>query len=361
MLLHTKNSSNNNSGYNKKSIQDIVLIHIKSPDKQAVIDAISELRDDPYVVYAEPDYLMETDIVTNDPYYDRLWGLEKISAPKAWDTFTGSDNVVVGVIDSGVYYDHPDMKNNMWIVPGTPDVFGWDFYYDNYDSRDQTGHGTHVAGTVGAVGNNNIGTTGVNLNVQIASFKIGGDSDSVCSTAAIKAIEYSGRNNIPILNNSWGGRHYCETLKSAIEQYDGLFIASAGNNSTNNDIESHFPSTYGCENIISVAATDQNDELASFSNYGAATVHIAAPGTEIYSPLLNGEYGYKNGTSMAAPHVAGAAALLKGYMPHLTALQIKDIILSSADKVPQLNGKVITGGRLNINAMLELAASMDKH
>jgi subtilisin family serine protease len=240
------------------------------------------------------------------------------------------------------------------------DVMGWDFYVDAdtqsnnpMQNRHANDHGTHVAGTIGAVGNNFIGVTGVCWNVELASLKIG--NCFINLAAAIESIDYANRKGIEILNNSWGGCTYSPTLRFVIGQYDGLFIASAGNNGTNNDLLPIYPASYDNNNIISVAATNQCDVLAPFSNYGIKSVDIAAPGTDILSTSLHGEYSYQNGTSMAAPHVAGAAALLKSYKPGLTVSEIKKIILSSADKYPELEGKILTGGILNVNAMIETA------
>ena len=359
-ILHRPHSPGDIHSKSTKSGEDhnIVLMKLKSKKKQAVIEAVNILTQNPNVLYAEPDYFMHLDIIPNDPRYRVLWGIKKIKAPEAWNKFTGSANVVVGVIDSGIDYNHRDLKDNMWIDQSECGICGWDFFYDNNDPMDKNGHGTHVAGTIGAVGNNGIGVVGANWNVKMVALKIGGASSAVCTSAAIKAIEYAIEKEIPILNNSWGGRTYSESLKSIIEQYNGLFIAAAGNNGIDNDSYPHYPASYDCDHIISVAATCQNDHLTSFSNYGASTVDISAPGAEIYSTLANNEYGFKSGTSMAAPYVAGAAALLKGYKPDLTALEIKDIILSSTDKVPSLYGKVLTGGKLNVNAMLETAGSL---
>ncbi|WP_207747836.1 S8 family serine peptidase [Clostridium sp. D33t1_170424_F3] len=173
------------------------------------------------------------------------------------------------------------------------------------------------------------------------------------AASAIAAISFANRFNIPILNASWGGRGYSRALKDAIEHYNGLFIASAGNSAEDNDITPVYPASYDCDNIISVAATTPDDTLARFSNYGAESVDLAAPGTDILSLGLQREYSTQNGTSMAAPHVAGAAALLKSYLPNLTTSDLKDIILSSAVKTPYLAGKVSTGGMLNVHAMFE--------
>ncbi|MCL2106554.1 MAG: S8 family serine peptidase, partial [Oscillospiraceae bacterium] len=325
---------------NAEGIEDVVLLHLRRKDRRAVMAAVSRLMTHPDVVYAEPDYLEEAHLIPNDPLVRYLWGMETIQAPLAWDYATGSPHVIVGVLDSGVDMNHPDLMSNL--VAGRA-----------FDLMDETGHGTHVAGTIGAVGNNRIGVAGVCWNVGLANFKIGNRVFDLA--AAIAAIDYAALNRIPILNNSWGGRGYSATLRFAIKQYGGLFIASAGNDGTNNDFAPMFPASYDNENIISVAASTPYNTLASFSNYGAGSVDIAAPGTGILSAALNGGYSYLNGTSMAAPHVAGAAALLKSYRPGLTVPEIKEIILSSAEKHLNLSGRVAAGGVLNVNAMMELA------
>jgi len=341
---------------NESDIGYVLLVYLKDKDKLAVINTVEKLMANPHVVYAEPDYFYDMYIIPNDPYFKYLWGVEKIKSPLAWDYTTGSKSIVVGVIDSGIDYNHPDIKDNMWISQDKRYINGWDFFNNNSNSMDLSGHGTHVGGTIGAVGNNFIGIAGICWNVQIASLRIG--SVSMSLAAAIAAIDFANTNKIPILNNSWGGRIYSPSLKFAIDQYDGLFVVAAGNCGTNNDIIPNYPSSYDSNNIISVAATNQDDNLAPFSNYGVKSVDIAAPGTDILSLSLHGEYSYQSGTSMSAPLIAGAAALLKAYMPDLTTLDIKKIILSSADKNPNLDGRVLTGGTLNIKSMIEMAKNL---
>ena len=337
----------------KSNIGEIILVHLRRKDELSVINAIEKLSTNPYVIYVEPDYLFDVHIIPNDQYFKYLWGMEKIKATDAWNYTTGSDDVVVGVVDSGIDHNHRDIKENMWVSPNGQYINGWNFVDNNGNSMDKTGHGTHVAGTIGAVGNNYIGIVGVCWKVKIASLKIGDFFMKL--DAIIEAINFANENNIPILNNSWGGRFYSPILRYAIEQYDGLFIVSAGNDGTNNDLFPDYPSSYDSDNIISVASNNPDNTLASFSNYGSESVDIAAPGTGILSLSLNNKYIYRNGTSMSAPYVAGAAALLKAYMPNLTTLEIKNILLSSATKYCNLDGKILTGGILNVNAMFEMA------
>ena len=329
---------------------DIILIYLKNRDPEAVADAIETLSANPHVAYAEPDYLEELHVIPNDPLYRQLWGMQKIEAALAWNYTTGSRNVAVGVIDTGIDYHHPDIRKNMWVSQNGWLDNGWNFASNSNNSMDTNGHGTHVAGTVGAVGNNRIGVTGLCWDVRVVSMKFGLDIAS-----AIAAIDFANQFDIPILNASWGGRAYSRALQQAVDQYNGLFIASAGNNGVDNEIYPIYPASYDSDNIISVAATAPDDTLARFSNYGVSSVDLAAPGTDILSLGLHGEYSPQNGTSMSAPHVAGAAALLLSYLPGLSVPDLKNIILSSAVKLPSLAGKVLTGGLLNVNAMFELA------
>lgn len=341
-IFHTETPKDENG------LGDILLIYLLNKGKAAIIHAVEKLSVHPDVAFAEPDYRENLHIVPNDVLYRQLWGVRRIGAPPAWNYTTGSTDVTVGVIDTGIDYRHQDIRKNMWVSPDKRLRNGWNFAQNSNNPIDEDGHGTHVAGTIGAVGNNYIGITGVCWHVKVVSMKFGLDIAS-----AIEAIDFAIRYNIPILNASWGGRYYSRSLRYAISQYDGLFIASAGNDGTNNDFDPVYPASYNCDNIISVAAAAQDDTLSGFSNYGLESVDIAAPGSNILSLGLSGSYSPKNGTSMAAPHVAGAAALLKAYLPDITALQIKNIILSSAARLPAFTGRVLTGGMLNVEAMFE--------
>lgn len=331
IIFHSKNTESLNEGTN------IVLIYLKDKNPHAVTNAVAKLSSSPYIVYAEPDYIEEMHIISNDPLYNQLWGIQKINAPLAWDYTTGDSSISVGVIDTGIDQNHPDIRENMWTTWNGRLIYGWNFADNSSDSMDLDGHGSHVAGTIGAVGNNRIGITGVCWQVRVAALKFGLDVAS-----AIAAIDFANYYKISILNASWGGRAYSQALKDAIDQYDGLFVASAGNDGTNNDVDPMYPASYDCKDIISVAAVDSYDTLDRFSNYGLKTVDIAAPGTNILSLDLAGEYSPLNGTSMAAPHVAGAAALLKSSMPNISTITLKRIILSSAMENPELKGKILT-------------------
>ena len=295
----------------------------------------------------------------NDTDYSKLWGLNNtgqtggtadadIDHPEALALVTGTQKVPVGVIDSGIDYTHPDLAANMWTNPGEipgndkddegngyiDDVHGFNFVNNNGNVMDDNNHGTHVAGTIGGVGNNGKGVMGVNPNnVSLVALKFLGADGSGATSNAILAIDYATRNAIPISNNSWGGPVYDQGLYDAIKtagEKGGLFIAAAGNTSTTNDIVPAYPAAYKLPNILSVAATDHKDILASYSNFGK-NVHIAAPGSDIYSTLPGGKYGPLSGTSMASPHVAGAAALLLSQNPSLKAEELKNTLVKTAD------------------------------
>lgn len=342
----------------------------------SVQSALQTLRGLSTVAYAEPDYRVTIDAVPNDGSFGSLWGLNStgqiggtadadIDAPEAWDIHRGSGNFVVGVIDTGVDYRHPDLAANIWVnareVAGNgrdddgngyvDDVYGYDFANNDADPMDDNGHGTHVAGTIGAVGNNGVGVAGVNWNVKIAALKFLNASGSGYTSNAVRALDYAVRMGIKITNNSWGGGGASTALSNAIQRAQAaghIFVAAAGNDASNNDAVGSFPANYAFDNVVSVAATDRNDRLASFSNYGATTVDLAAPGVSILSTTPNNAYATYSGTSMATPHVAGAMALVWDANPNWTYSQVIQRVLTTVDTVSALSGKVATGGRLNV-------------
>lgn len=329
---------------------DMEQLRIK-PGKQ-LEKTIKELEADPDIEYVEPNYIVHTQVIPSDLSYSYLWGMNKINAPAAWDNSSGNPSVVVGVIDTGIDYNHPDLKANLWSGNGYNAITG------SNDPFDDNGHGTHVAGTIGATGNNGLGVTGVNWNVKIMSCKFMNSAGSGSIGDAIECLDYFRRQkaagvNIVATNNSWGGSAYSRSLYDAINaQRDILFMAAAGNNGGNNDTNASYPSNYQLPNIISVAATTSSDSLASFSQYGRRTVSIAAPGSNIFSTKLNSSYGYMSGTSMATPHVTGLAALIKAKYPAAEWRSIKNLILSGGDGVTALAGKTLTGKRINAFASL---------
>ena len=368
------------------------IFHVKLPASLTVVEAIRRLQKHPLVEYVVRNSLYYLDTTPNDPQYDQLWGLNNtgqsggtadadIDAPEAWDITSGSSDVVIAVIDSGADLTHPDLAANLWTNPGEipnngidddnngfiDDVHGWDFSSNDNDpspvGRACQGHGTHTAGTIGAVGNNGEGVTGVNWNVKIMPLKAFKVSLLILCSASegdlIAAIEYHTIMGVHISSNSWGGSNFSQATRDAIRASHSVFVAAAGNGGLdgrgdNNDTTANYPSNYDLDNIIAVAATDRNDDLASFSNYGTTTVDLGAPGVDILSTLPNGKYGQLSGTSMATPHVAGVAGLLLAQDPHLTINEIKWRILNGTDNVGL---PVLTGGRLNAFKALQFGLS----
>jgi subtilisin family serine protease len=299
----------------------------------------------------------------------------KISAPAAWDVTKGSTENVVGVVDTGINYNHPDLADNVWTAPQGFSVtvagvtcgagtHGFNAIRKTCDPMDDNGHGSHVSGTIGAKGNNGIGVVGVNWTASIMGLKFLNSRGSGSTSDAIDAIEYAIQArlragvNVRVLSTSWGGGGFSQLLldeiKKANDQANMLFVASAGNSPRNIDDSESYPASYalpeyGAPNVLAVAATDQADALASFSSFGVSAVGLAAPGVDIYSTARSG-YETMSGTSMAAPHVSGAAALVLS-VPACSALtpeQLKSVLVVYTDSVNGLSGKVRTGGRLNV-------------
>jgi subtilisin family serine protease/uncharacterized protein YhfF len=354
---------------------------------------IAALERDPRVRYAEPNVTFRTDLLPNDPSFSQLWGLENggqsvngvagladadIDAGAAWNVTTGSASVTVGVIDTGVDYLHPDLAGNIWINPGedcagcrndgvdndgngyVDDWHGWDFKNNDNDPLDDNGHGTHVAGTIGAIGDNGQGVAGVDWRVQIMPLKFLGANGSGDASDAVEAILYATSMGAVVTNNSWGGSDYSQALADAVASADAggsLFVAAAGNSFANTDTSPNYPSGYSAPNIIAVAATDQSDARAWFSNYGLRSVDLAAPGTNILSTKPGASYQYLDGTSMATPFVTGAAALARSAFPSASAAGLKALLLRTVDANASLTGKTTTGGRLNVGRALACSAA----
>ena len=354
------------------------------------------------VLYAEPNFAIKLDDPTNnldnsevltdallrenqlnantpnDPMFKDQWALDNsgqnggkakadLSAILAWAKTKGSSEVVVAVLDTGVAYTHKDLAANMWLRPdnvpqykddelGTiNDLYGFNAADNRSDPMDDNGHGTHCAGIVGAEGDNDEGIAGINWNVEIMPLKFMGRGGFGTTKDAIEAINYAidrKRNgvNVRVISASWGSTLYSKALEDTIRaagEEGILFVAAAGNSSTDNDRTKHYPSNYELPNVISVAALDRNDSLASFSNFGLKTVHIAAPGKDILSTWLGDDYREASGTSMATPYVSGVAALILASEPKLSVEKLRERILKSVDKLDALNGKVQSGGRIN--------------
>ncbi len=387
-------------------IPELGLRQIKLAKATAVKDAITQIISSNLVEYAEPNYIYHAFVKPNDPLYSRLWGLENtgqdggssgadITAASAWNITTGSQNVVIGIIDSGIDYKHEDLRNALYTNPGedswsnpddpttgnkvdddangyVDDWKGWNFVKESNDPYDDNSHGTHCAGTIGAIGNNSAGVTGVCWRVRIVSMKFLDESGDGNVGNAARAIVYAANLGVKILNNSWGGNEYSSALYDAIQYADSkgvLFVAAAGNDGVNTDQYPNYPSCYELDNIISVAASDNKDQRAVWgsedtptddcgftcnkvmaatpgSNYGPVSVDLAAPGKGIWSTVPGG-YARFDGTSMAAPHVSGVAGLILAQFPNLTHVQIRTRILTTVDQRDSFTNMVASGGRLN--------------
>lgn len=348
-----------------------------------VATLIQDLKNDPDIEYVEPNYTREVStIIANDTHKDLLWGLDNtgqtidgdfglitgtadsdIDAPEAWAINEGTNaDAIVAVIDIGVDYNHPDLAANMWDGTNCKDengnvLGGCNHGYD-YQSNDKSPmpanssavHGTHVAGIIAAVKNNTIGVIGIAPHAKIMALKFGLNVSS-----EVKAIDFAIQNGAKIINASYGGAGFSQAEYDAISRFrdaGGIFMAAAGNDGTSNDTSHFYPSDYDLSNIVSVAATDQNDALASFSNYGVTSVDVGAPGVNIASTMPSNTYGYLSGTSMATPYTAGLAALIWGYQNQLSSTQIKNIILNDGDTLTGLTGITTSGKRINADRSL---------
>lgn len=377
------------------------LQRVKLEKGETVEDALERYRHSPAVEYAEPNYIHQLTAIPNDTQFTSLWGLRNtgqtvngtggtadvdIDAPEAWDITTGSSNVIIAVIDTGIAYDHPDLASNMWRNPGenpddgidndgnglVDDVFGYDFGSGDSDPMDSVGHGTHVAGTIGAVGNNSSGVTGVMQRGKLMALKATRADNMLTSEAIARAIRYAVSKGAHAINASFTRGGECSRVEyEALSDANAkgvMVLAAAGNDGSDNDSIRQFPSGYSVEtkgcgalpNVISVAAIDQTGGIA-FSNVGRTSVQIAAPGVNINStnpgtPNAPNDYQFSSGTSVATPHVTGVVGLLLSINPSLTVAQIRNTILNTGDASPLLKDKVSSGRRLNaFNALNSIA------
>jgi subtilisin family serine protease len=362
---------------------------IEDENGQNAESVVAQYRALPEVEYAEANSEINLDhddaghkhVHADDEFFFRQWGLfnsgqnggkagADISAMRAWALTSGSNQTVVAVLDSGVDYSHPDLADNIWTRPPIikayqdddltsdgpiDDLHGFNLVEDNGDPMDDNGHGTHCAGIIGAEGGNGLGVAGVNWHVKIMPLKFMDENGSGTTRDAIEAINYvidrrHAGVNVRVISASWGSTIKSRALEDVIRKAGDegiLFVAAAGNSSSDNDRAPHYPASYDLPNVISVAAVNRNDELASFSNYGARSVQVAAPGEEILSTWLEHDFKELKGTSMATPFVSGVAALILSQTPNITVSELRARILKSVDPIPSLKGKVSSGGRIN--------------
>ena len=367
-----------------ESVSGLVAIDdLDNLQAEAIAD---EYRALPEVEYAEPSYEISLNhdgggfkhLHPNDVRFSEQWALDNdgrnegkegadVGALRAWVVTTGDDDIVVAVLDSGVDYTHSDLQNNIWVRPDNikqyedrhlgliEDLHGYNAVENTGDPMDENGHGTHCAGIIGAEGGNEIGISGVNWKVKIMPLKFMNAGGFGTSKDAIEAINYvidrkRAGVNVRVISASWGTSMPSRALEEAIRKAHEagiLFVAASGNDGANTDHFPQYPAGYDLGNLISVAALNRKDELASFSNYGAKRVHLAAPGANILSTWLGDDYEEHSGTSMATPMVSGIAALVLSKRPQLSVDELRSTLLKSVDKIPHLDGKVSTGGRIS--------------
>lgn len=369
-------------------------------------NVISKLNNEPEVIYAEPNFIyraigtksMSLDFMnyipsnnigpTNDPQFGKLWGLlntgsnepqdsrgrstelpgvagADVNALGAWEISKGSDSVTIAVIDTGIDYNHEDLKENIWINDGeyngsagvdddgngfVDDIYGYDFANHDSDPMDGHSHGTHCAGTIGAVHNNGIGVAGVMSDVKMMGVKFLTDEGSGSTEGAIEAIDYATRMNVDLMSNSWGGGGFSQALEDSIKRAKDagiVFVAAAGNSATDNNSAPHYPSNYNVDNVISVAAHDYSNNLAYFSCFGSRTVHVAAPGRNILSTVTNNSYEVFSGTSMATPHVSGVVGLLLAKEGRQNLSGLRERLMASTVEARAYRRTTIGGGRVD--------------
>lgn len=380
-------------------------------ESKSVNSLVEELNGMDEIIYAEPNFIYKaianvptlqgllsgtfserfSALAPHDPMYGKLWGLKNtganepdkngnisttpgvagsdVNAEKAWGLTRGSKNIVVAVIDTGIDYNHPDLKNNMWVnekeIPDNgidddgngyiDDVYGWNANAKNGNPMDGNAHGTHCAGTIGAEHNNGIGVAGVMADVSLMAVKFLTDDGSGSLADAIGAIDYATKMNVDIMSNSWGGGGFSQALEDSIKAAKDkgiLFVAAAGNDSANNDSSPHYPSNYVVDNVISVASHTAQDNLSSFSCFGKRTVHVAAPGSNILSSTPKGEYKVFSGTSMATPHVSGVLGLLLAQEGRLPVLDVRSRLMATSVPGGAYRKTTISGGRVDAYNLL---------
>ena len=361
-------------------LKDENLVKITRPSVEVASFTIEELQNSPYVEYVEPNYIYRINKLPNDPELPKLWGLINtgdnnpngtkgiegvdIDAERAWDIQTGSRDVVVAVIDTGVDHTIADISENMWTndaeLNGKPgvdddnngfvdDIYGYDFVNNDGDPKDDHGHGSHVAGTIGAKGDDGKGLVGVAWNVRMMGLKFLSKSGGGSLEDALKSIDYATQMGADIMSNSWGGGGFSQALYDSIERASKkgiLFVAAAGNHRANNDERPSYPASYEVPNVISVAAVDNRGQLASFSCYGKTSVDMGAPGVDIMSSTPDG-YAVWDGTSMATPHVSGVAALVLSNEPNISMTDLRDRLIKTSRPISGLRGKVASNGIIN--------------
>jgi thermitase len=371
--------------YIKSTIPGQNIVVIKRPVFEIQSAVTKAFNQNPNIEVIEPNYIYRASRTPNDPMLGQLWGMQNlgqedsaktpglagtdIGATQAWDIETGSKDVIVAVIDTGVDYTNPDISPNIWTneaelngVAGVDDdgngviddIHGYNAITDSGDPKDDHGHGTHCSGTIGAKGDDGKGIVGVAWNTRIMGVKFLDANGSGTLEAAIKGIDYATKMGAKIMSNSWGGGGISQTLKEAIERSNvagALFLAAAGNEANNNDSNPSYPASYQVPNVLAVAAVDNKGQLASFSNSGKNSVHVAAPGVNILSTTTAG-YESWSGTSMATPHVSGVAVLLASHEPNLTNVELKNRIITTAVPLVGLRGKVRGSGFVNAYAAL---------
>lgn len=361
----------------------VPVVQVRLPAGSDPLETAALLMHESNIRYAEPNYYRYPTAVPNDPFFGQQWALDNrgqivqgsggavdadINAPEAWDRATSG--AVVAVIDTGVHHSHADLSTNIWFNPGeiagngldddangyVDDSIGWDFGDNDNDPADPDGHGTAVAGIIGAAGNNGTGIAGVSWSGRIMPLKFLDRAGFQTVAAEIAAIQYARAMGVRVVNCSFGGEGFSQAEKDAIEATDAVFVCSAGNSGADNGVSPEYPATYGSANILSVAASNQDDSLAYFSNFGANTVHVAAPGVNLLTTAPGG-YDYFTGTSASAPVVSGIAAMMFGLNGSLAAPSVASLIKTTADARPGLAGLLTTGARVNAQAALAATAS----